>query len=242
MAKSRINSPANMKLAALIGVKIVGAVLICQIFDGCNYREEKGPKNGAPLRPEFAAKVSYPEVFAKVFQPHCIACHGSSGGVNLETYASSLSQLEKIRQEVFVDFSMPKSPYAPLNDRESELLAAWIQAGGPNITVDDGTTTGPIQLLEARFDSIQRNVLAVKCLVCHSAGGKAERVPLISRDDLINSPLDIVIPGNAAESGLILVIQEGARKKMPPPESKIEPVKPDEIKIIEEWITNGAKN
>jgi uncharacterized membrane protein len=67
-------------------------------------------------------------------------------------------------------------------------------------------------------------------------------VPLETINDLINSPLDIVIPNNPEESGLFILIQEGVRGKMPPINSGITPVTPEEIAVIKEWINQGAKN
>lgn len=94
--------------------------------------------------------------------------------------------------------------------------------------------------LEPTFESVKKVILQPKCLRCHGPGGEAARTPLRTREDLLDSPLEIVIPGNPEESGLILVLQEGARKKMPPPKSAIPPVSSEEIDIIAQWILNGA--
>ncbi len=215
------------------------------VGNGCNYHYEKNPSNGSDTSPsdELINSVSYEEVKQKVFLPKCISCHGSSGGVNLETYAPAQSHLDKIYQATIIDRRMPKAPFPPLNGEELLLLSAWIQAKGPKDPLN-GTPTpeSPPEVLLPTFASIKKNILDLKCLICHSEGGEAARIPLSTINDLVNSPLEIVIPGNPQESGLILVLLENARKKMPPPESGISPVPHEEIETIKEWILNDAKD
>lgn len=95
--------------------------------------------------------------------------------------------------------------------------------------------------LEATYKSIRARILVPKCIVCHKPGGKAEDIPLGTKDDLINSPLEIVIPGNAEESMMMIVFQEGARKPMPPLNSGMAPLTEQQIITIEKWINEGAK-
>lgn len=220
----------------LLAMLVLGVIA----WTGCSYHVDKNPLDNSALDipTELIEKVSYQDVYSKVFQPRCIGCHGSSGGVNLETYQSARSFLSRIHQSAIIERKMPKAPYPPLSRDELQLLAAWVEAGGPEFPINGNPPPPPP--LEPKFESIKSNIFQVKCMSCHGPGGTAARVSLATKEDLINSPLEIVIPGNPEESGLILVLQEGARKKMPPPESGISPVKLEEIKIIEEWIKNGA--
>ncbi len=94
--------------------------------------------------------------------------------------------------------------------------------------------------LEADFESIKTGFLEQKCIYCHQPGHKASRVPLLTKEDLINSPLDIVIPGNSEESGLILVLAKEARKPMPPKNSNAPLVTEEDITILKQWINKGA--
>jgi uncharacterized membrane protein len=130
---------------------------------------------------------------------------------------------------------MPKQPYQPLTTEEALLLQAWIEAGGPG-------NQNPVSQLEPTFESIRKNILVPKCLICHKAGGETDHIPLSTREDLIDSPLEIVIPGNAEESMFMIVVQEGARKQMPPPESGMTPLAEEEKKVVENWILEGAKD
>ncbi len=94
--------------------------------------------------------------------------------------------------------------------------------------------------LEATYDSIKTGFLEQKCIYCHQPGHKASRVPLLTREDLLNSPLEIVIPGNSEESDIILVLAKEARKPMPPKNSNAPLVTDEDIAILKQWIDKGA--
>ena len=91
--------------------------------------------------------------------------------------------------------------------------------------------------LTATFESIRENVLVPKCLACHSSGGRAEHIPLGTLDDLMNSPRELVIPGNADESSIVLAIERDDDKRMPPPPRRA-PLSDEEKRVIREWIAN----
>lgn len=225
-------------------LKVFKLILLGCLLASCTYREEKGSNSYKEIIPseKLIAKASFAQVYNEVFRPKCIACHGTNGNVNLESYGEAKNNLSKIKQITLIERKMPMAPYPPLNDQELMTLAAWIFAGGPELPSNGEPPPPPPPPLKPEFLSIKKNIFEVKCMSCHSSNGEAKKIPLDDLDFLINSPKEIVIPGNAEESGVVLVLQENAIKKMPPPESNIEPVKPEEIKIIEEWINNGAQD
>ena len=227
--------------------KLFFIISVCSLaLASCTYRIDKTSPTGPIVPPkDLVSKVSFSDVYTVVFRPKCIGCHdGGSGRINLESYQEARSNLIKIKQAAIVNRTMPKAPYPALNENELMTLAAWIEAGGPDQpTNGDPSTPIPTpEPLRPEFESIKKNIFEVKCMSCHKVGGKAEKVSLATREDLINSPRDIVIPGSPEESGLILDLQEDAIKRMPPPDSGISPVKPEDIHIIEEWIKNGAQD
>jgi uncharacterized membrane protein len=194
-----------------------------------------------PRIPPAPGRVFYSQV-RPIFQAKCVFCHGTSGGVNLESFEGARRSLGRIYQATIVQRRMPKLPYPPLTMRELSLLNGWIRTGGLNDPIPAPPERPPPLPLEPKYASIRENILAKKCLVCHSPGGKAERVPFVTKDDLLNSPLEIVSPGNAEESGLVLALSENARKKMPPPDSGMTGVTPEELAMIKDWINKGAKD
>lgn len=230
-----------------------GLIVLAFMLTSCNVMFQWGRSGDQPLKPskEMIAKVSFQDVMTGVFQPKCVACHGKAGGVNLESPENARRFLEKINQSTLVEKRMPKSPYQPLTKEEALLLQAWIEAGGPGnpsnpgvpAPVDPGGSPpggNPVSDLEPTFESIRKNILVPKCLICHQSGGEADHIPLSTRADLIDSPLEIVIPGNAEESMFLIVVQEGARKPMPPQESGMTPLSEKEKQIVEKWISEGA--
>lgn len=91
------------------------------------------------------------------------------------------------------------------------------------------------------FMLIKERIFSPRCFSCHSAGGSAPHVSLETREELVDSPLEIVIPGNPDESGIIIAITRSDDKRMPPPDSGIAPLTAAEIDAIRRWIAEGAR-
>ena len=82
-----------------------------------------------------------------------------------------------------------------------------------------------------------------KCITCHRPGGEAPRVLLNTVKDMIDSPLEIIIPGNPEESDLILTLdRENSINPMPPFDSGISGISTEELETIKDWIKKGAKD
>ena len=90
------------------------------------------------------------------------------------------------------------------------------------------------------YDSIRETVFERRCVACHSKGGKAEDVPLEPLADLLASPRDLVLPGNPDESGLVIAVERGDKKRMPPA-SGGEALTGEQVRAIRAWIQAGAK-
>ena len=224
-----------IKLSFIIGLSFFNS--------GCSYRHEKGTQTEITYNQELLGKINYQLINQKILTPKCVLCHDHSEGVNLQTYSAVYSNIDKIKEVSITTSSMPKAPYPSLNDEERTLLATWIKAGAPENALDGGNTEvpPPIELLLPTFTSIKKNILQKKCIICHSAGNDGEDISLDSAEDMINSPRDIVIPGDPDSSELVLSVLPTARKIMPPKRSGISQLKPEEIEIIKQWIMNGAK-
>ncbi len=90
------------------------------------------------------------------------------------------------------------------------------------------------------FTTIKEGILKTRCIDCHSAGHSASHIPFETREDLIDSPLDLVIPGNLEDSGLMIAITRTDSKRMPPPDSGMPSLTAEEIDVIRQWILEGA--
>lgn len=219
------------------------ALAFALLSGGCSYHKDKSDSfDSIFVSTNLIESISYQEVKDKVFVPKCISCHGDSGGVNLENYANARSFLEQIKQSTLIEKRMPKNNL--LNNSEYMILAAWIKAGGPDQPLNGGKVPPPtVEILKPEFNSIKKIIIDRKCLSCHSPNGEAPRVLLDTVKDMIDSPLEIVIPGNPDESGLVLTLdRESGMKPMPPIDSGIFPISKEELEVIKAWILKGAKD
>lgn len=209
---------------------------------GCNYNRLKGPSLGDNSRFSLPSdqreNLSYAFVAQTVFTPKCVSCHGTSGGVSLESYSSVAGNIGKIKASVFEAHTMPKR--GSLGEQEMSILWTWIEIGAPEQAPNGGGGPTPIPL-GPTYLSINQNIFQPKCVICHSPGNPGQRVPL-GKEDLLNSPLDLVLPGNADESGLVIAVERLDDKRMPPAKEGYAALKEDEKRAIRDWIQNGAKD
>lgn len=217
-------------------------------MSACSYSVQKNPAPEVPSPSQYKlSELTYSNVYDKVIRASCVGCHGNGGGISLETYALTKSHVQQIYQSVFVDRRMPKAPSAPLAADQLGLLNAWIKAGAPESA--SGEEPIPVPPLGPTFDSIKYHILEAKCLLCHAPGKPVARIPLVTKEDILNSPLELAIPGNPDESGLILAIMsDDPQKIMPPPtdhngnSTGFTKLTDAEIQAIYDWIQNGAKD
>jgi uncharacterized membrane protein len=252
----------NLKIRLILTLFVFSALL------GCSYRKEKTPALSLDsLSPSQALiqSTGFAAVRDGVFKSKCIDCHDAVGKMDLSDYHIAFAALDKIYQTTVVQRTMPKSPVAALSQDEILLVAAWVKAGGPEFPLNGSKGEQPVEdkppvedpdpieddpkeiILEPKFDSIKEAIFKPKCLSCHSSSGSASLVPLDSISDLTDPVTGIVIPGNSDDSQLFKSIQPNARRRMPPRRSRdrsdqneVPPLSKEEIKIIEDWIKNGA--
>lgn len=218
-------------------------ILIGALLTSCNYRVLKDPEYGSKFNGTFSREeISFPQVEERVFQQSCIGCHGSGSQFDLAQYSSVVSHLSQIKDAVFVSRTMPKS--GSLSAEQYALLQTWLAAGAPANPVDGPTNPAPTPVpspVEPTFASIQQHIFVVRCVLCHTPTGEAKNVLLDTSAELLNSPRDLVLPGNPDESGLMIAIQRQDDKRMPP--SRTGTALSDiEISAIRLWIQNGAKD
>lgn len=207
--------------------------------------------------------LSYNYVVANVLQKKCIGCHGDAGGVNLQSYENTFSQIQAIKESVFVKKTMPKR--GRLNQTEKAILWNWIELGAPERSELENppvATTSPsplpqnpelphpqppvppidpVQPNRATYLWIQQNIFETKCVDCHAVGKEAKNI-LLDRENLLNSPLELVIPENPDDSGLVIALERKDSKRMPPADEGYAPLSEVEITAIREWIARGAKD
>ncbi|MFZ3231526.1 MAG: c-type cytochrome domain-containing protein [Pseudobdellovibrio sp.] len=209
---------------------------------GCNYTTYKKTTDFENLKftlqPEEISNLSYITLKNKFFAPRCNSCHGYSGNISLESYADILLNINLIKKVVFQDRTMPKQGF--LSDEEQSYLWNWIKLGTPEFSANTNQDTKP-EAVVATYDSINKFVFSLSCKECHSPSGSGKRV-LLDKESLMNSPLELIIPGNADESGLIIAIERSDDKRMPPAKEGFSILNPEAKTAIRAWIQNGAKD
>ncbi len=171
------------------------------------------------------------DVFAK-----CSKCHGRSGGLSLEAYASVMAGGKD--GAVIVPGNSANSPLIlkvegghqrnAWSDEDLARVKAWIDAGAPE-KPGEGTVVTPAPAGPATWDSKVGAIFA-KCSACHGTSGG---LSLKSYADLMKGGKDgaVIVPGDAAGSPLIQKVEGGHQNTKWTAE---------ELQIIKDWIQAGA--
>jgi hypothetical protein len=150
----------SLTLKALRPALIASAMMIA--ISGCNQTTRLGPDDSTvvsdsdPINADgntgntggtgvSPAIADFATVSSQVLQRRCVACHGSSGGVNLQTYSNVFKNKSRVRAEV-VQGSMP--PGSPLSSSQRKLLVNWIDAGAPQSPAAAATATAGVMMNE----------------------------------------------------------------------------------------------
>lgn len=246
----------NSKVLHLLK-KITIISLTVTFLLGCEYSQIKQSR-ASEVDSQGANSVAlvpgYQEILQKIVGPQCLRCHsaegGNRGGVNLET----LSQLKKFAQDIrdVVDLNqMP--PRAPLTQEEKELLFKWIDAGlpelpineendsagskptappqtseptptpTPNPTPEPTPTPQPVPEDKITFSIIQKQILEPACLRCHSAEG--------------GNRGGVNLETYRNVFNLIDDIQDSINTNFMPPRR---PLSEEQKKLLMDWIDAGA--
>ena len=246
---NRVRSPANLSLVLLFA---------CGNFflSACGIHKDKQQLQDLT---RFRNSASYRIVNENIFQKYqCLNCHSSSGmsmgGIALDQYDLVHANIKRIETAVLIKQNMPPSGPIPLS--EQALLREWIDKGAPEfpevtpLNPSDSTPTPappsppPPVLLEPKFNSIYVNILAKKCITCHSPTGTVPKIPMTSYEAILKSVREIVMPLSPDESGIVIFteITDSDPKRMPPVKSGLPRLTKDETLTIRQWILNGAKN
>jgi|GEM_PF-5256533 len=194
----------------------------------------------APLSVEEASvKLNYAYVQGNILIPYCINCHGSDGGINLESISNIRANSQKILAAIAPPGRMPKGSAAgqmTLADRQ--VLYDWVNSGAP---VGTGPIPNPIRTypplsdadakLKLNYTYIRDNIMIPKCVSCHNNTSK------LNLEDFAT------IQKN---SHSILVAVLGARASMPPNRPATDQVpafrsfNESEYQVFYNWLALGA--
>lgn len=218
-------------------MKIIMILLLS--ISSCNYKIDKSKFDSSEPSDEMLNTISYQQLRSEVLIPKCLSCHGNAGGVNLETYNSTLKHIADIHRSCLQTKTMPKAPVSPLDSRQVEVLTAWIEAGGPEKPRNSDSSDTDENESQTGFNKIKKEIIEPKCISCHMPGEHAGHISLNTKEDLLNSSLSLVVPGEPDKSLFYTITGPGAMNMMPP--IGVEPLTETQREMIRVWIKEGAQ-
>jgi mono/diheme cytochrome c family protein len=203
---------------------------------------------------------------SQIFSENCIECHSGEdtpNGLLLTSYSEAMNGSENGKVIIPGDpdaselvkrikgLSKPKMPLGrdKLNEEKINIIVEWIKAGAKDadeiILSNDVIQTKKDPEIDVILFSDVRSIFNKHCIKCHMENGKMGFAPegliLTSYNDIFRGDERIrVVPGNPAASELLRRVKGTSRPQMPfdgPPF-----LDDDEIKLIEAWIGQGAKD
>ncbi|MBX2993771.1 MAG: c-type cytochrome [Bdellovibrionaceae bacterium] len=222
-------------------------VLFLALMTGaCNERIDKAlPEEGGANAGLACGPTDFATIQRVVLSVRCVACHGSSGGVNLENYAAVKAAIGKV-ETVIKARTMPKA--RPLPAAEEALILKWIGEGAPQNASgppspdcqNGGGGTDPVtpvKPLAPNYASIRERIFEPKCLTCHDAGSGL--YDFSSYPALMADADELFDRRDPEDSDLIEAVTKTGRGAMPPPRSGISPLTREEVQTLLEWIRRG---
>lgn len=124
----------------------------------------------------------------------------------------------------------------------ASLMVGWIALLTLTLTADNGSSTDrPSVPKDIEFNRDVRPILSDKCFYCHGPDEKHRKAKLRLDDEKVAKDKEAIIPGKAADSGLIQRITATDDDERMPPVKSGKKLTATEIEILRKWIENGAK-
>lgn len=199
----------------------------------------------------FADKTVDFEVLKVTALNSCLNCH-TTGSNSMNTPEKFLALKTEILDSIQKATMPPKSSgYKPLSECEKQILETWLddqtQSRVPSRKVGELSKCSDVApakpkpptdfaALELSFENLTKEILAPKCLSCHTEENARKTVlesyPLLSAQKLLAETAD--------ESMLYKVTIGTAKRFMPPKNKGIDPLTDAEKDYLKRWIEAGA--
>jgi mono/diheme cytochrome c family protein len=140
-------------------VKILGIFTLIIFFQNCGYNGPSDPQRYMSSSSTFSGIPSYEELYSKIFQSKCLACH-STGTTNFSSYSSLISGGSVVPGDVqgsllyqqISSGQMPKGGVA-LSSSEVKAVASWIADGAKSGAAPDTMPSAPSNLVGVALSS-----------------------------------------------------------------------------------------
>ena len=189
--------------------------------------------------------IGFAEIKAQILEPHCLSCHGA-----WSTY-EAYNPVKEAAMGAISSGRMPKNS-APLSNELKTLMRTWLANGAPNVPAQDpdgssgasdtdgGNTPDPVDdILEPKWASIQKHIIAPKCLQCHGPG---TFLPLATRQDFFDQRDELLNDFQDVEESELVKRLQSNSNPMPPTWSGMEKLTTEEINIVIQWVEQGLPN
>lgn len=218
--------------------KIPTVLLSCVLLSSCgNYFNQKMTEPAIDQSTQDKLSSDFASVKEAVFSARCVSCHQQ-----YSTYQGVIRELPAIQAAVASN-RMPKSG-GPLTENQKSILSAWIAKGAPDEAGEPSQPNVPMAL-EPTWESLSKNVIFPKCLVCHNPQGQAKFLDLSNRQIIFDNRnrtfgdgsklIDLDMP----EKSYLLQILKDEEEPMPPVWSNIPRLTQDELKTLNQWLSRG---
>lgn len=216
----------NKKLCLKLSLSLTLIITI----GGCgNYEEFKEDPSTLFSRVAPAQGLTFSEIKSQVLTPKCIRCHPG-----YEDYQTVINSIDSITAQVRSD-RMPKD--GPMGAELKGLLFSWIAAGTPQGNVIP-VKPSPRDELAPNYESIAKNILGKKCVVCHNPQGQVPFLDFSTRESIWKKR-KLLFNFDKPESSYILEVIQDPVEPMPPMNSPFEQLNQEEIDVLKEWIGLG---
>ena len=199
-----------------------------------------------------------------IFQKNCYGCHGlaATSGLRVDSIEGLLkggnsgpaispgnpdkSLLIMAIRQTDPDLKMPKG--GKLKPEEVAVLEEWVKMGAPGPgsspaaaepsgTVATSGAVGAASPAGDYFETRVRPIFANSCYACHTSSASGGlRVDSLQALVKGGGSGPAIVPGNPDKSLLIQAVRQTGEIKMPMGGH----LKPEEIKVLEEWVKMGA--
>jgi mono/diheme cytochrome c family protein len=192
----------------------------------------------------------------EILQRNCSECHDRAGAAvkknfNVLNHAALLDPQRRIVVpgspdnsrliQRIADGSMPpeeeETRLPRLSETELAILTDWIAGGAPPFPTDDPEQPPPPVVPYSALAAKTRTIFQENCYDCHKYDVARGGIKILHHRLLV-SVRKVVVPGRPEESELFRLLTSTDDLRMPP--APAEPLTPEEIATIREWILEGA--
>lgn len=117
---------------------IAAGLVVLVIFSCTNKKGKMVPSSNNPTTSSGTNScdtITYAKHIAPIMSSSCNSCHSAGNPLgDLTNYSGVKLKVDdgSFKQKVLVDKTMPKSPVAPLSQKQLDMIQCWLNKGAPN--------------------------------------------------------------------------------------------------------------